>query len=218
MDRFETMRAAMIDNQLRPTGVNDPRVLAAFAEIERERFVPEKLRGIAYLDDNLEVAPGRYMLDPLVFGNLVNRAEFDPSDKVLLIGLGTGYEAAVIAQLVDRVIGVEPHAGLAAQARAALANTKVTNVTVVEAALGHGAPEFAPFDALFLNGAAELLPQILVDQLRDGGRFAGVTVDDMGLTRGVSGAKSAGVIGTTAFLDAGVPRLPGLERPRAFRF
>lgn len=216
--RFEAMRAAMIDSQLRPTGVNDPRVLAAFASVPRELFVPEEMRSIAYLDDDLEIFPGRSLMEPLTFGNLVNRAQIAPTDRVLLIGLGGGYEAAVIARLAAEVTAVEEAPALAAQAMDALAAARIGNVAVVTGPLGGGDPAHAPYDLLFINGAIEMIPPALVDQLAEGGRFAGVVIDDMGVSRAAAGRKSSGVLGTTAFLDAGTRPLPGFGRPRAFRF
>lgn len=216
--RFEAMRTAMIDSQLRPNGVNDSRVLAAFASVPRELFVPDRLKNLAYLDEDIELAPGRGLMEPLVFGNLVMRADLRPDDRVLLIGLAGGYEAAVIARLAGEVVAIEEAPELAVNAMEAMAAAHIGNVTVVTGPLTGGDPSRAPYDVLFLNGAAELLPAPLVEQLAEGGRFAGVIVDDMGVSRAASGRKAAGVLGTTAFLDAGVHALPGFSRPRPFRF
>lgn len=216
--RFEAMRAAMIDSQLRPTGVNDPRVLAAFASVPRELFVPEKLKNLAYLDEDIELAPGRGLMEPLVFGNLLMRAELRAQDRVLLIGLAGGYEAAVIARLAGEVVAVEEAPILAANAMEALASAHVANVSVVTGPLTEGDPSRAPYDVLFLNGAAEVVPPALVEQLAEGGRFVGVILDEAGMSRAASGRKSTGLLGLTAFFDAGVHRLPGFARPRPFRF
>lgn len=217
-DRYATMRAAMIDSQLRPTGVSDPRVLAAFASVPRELFVPERLRGHAYLDSDIELEGGRGLMEPLVFGNLLMRAALDPQDRVLLIGLGGGYEAAVIARLSAEVIAVESVPMLVAHAMEALAEARIGNVSVISGPLTEGDPDHAPYDVLFLNGAAELLPPGLVDQLAEGGRFAGVLRDGMGVTRAAGGRKVAGILSTQAFFDASVAPLRGFERPRGFRF
>jgi len=215
--RFEDMRATMIDSQLRPTGVNDPRVLAAFAGVPRERFVPPRLQRLAYLDEDLEISPGRFLMEPVVFGNLVMRSDLQPADRVLLIGAGMGYEAAVIARITDHVTAVEEDAALAADAASALADSFTWNVKIVSGPLAAGAPDGAPYDVLMLNGAVELVPDSLVQQLADGGRIAGVIIDQ-GIGRAVAGRKSAGRIGTSAFMDAAVGRLPGFARPHAFRF
>lgn len=217
-DRYATMRAAMIDSQLRPTGVTDPRVLAAFASVPRELFVPERLRGHAYLDEDIALDGGRGLMEPLVFGNLVMRAELRVQDRVLLIGLGGGYEAAVLARLAGEVVAVETMPTLVVHAMEALAAARIGNVSIVSGPLTEGDPGHAPYDVLFLNGAADLVPKALVDQLAEGGRFAGVLRDGMGVTRAAAGRKASGVLSTHAFFDAGVAPLPGFERPRGFRF
>lgn len=215
---FDAQRAAMIDSQLRPTGVNDVRVIEAFIPVPREAFVPESKRALAYIDEALEIAPGRFIMEPLIFGNLVMRAELESSDRVLLVGSSSGYEAAVLGRLVRTVIAVESDAALAATARAALAGVGAGNVQVVEGPLTDGWEGEAPYDVVMLNGAAERLPEALTVQLADGGRFAGVMIDTGGVGRATVGRKAAGAIGMSAFLDAGTRPLPGFERPRGFRF
>lgn len=213
---FETMRAAMIDSQLRPNGVNTVRVIEAFEPVERERFVPDRLRALAYLDEDLEVALGRALMEPLVFGNLVMRAELAPTDRVLLVGACTGYEAAVVARLAGHVTALEEDAELAGAARANLAGN--ANIAVVEGPLAGGWPAAAPYDVLMLNGMVDHIPPALVDQLVDGGRVVGVLRDDDGVGRAIVGRKAGGALGVSAFLDVGVLALPGFARPRGFVF
>ncbi len=215
---FDTLRAAMIDSQLRPTGVNDPRVIEAFMPVAREAFVPAERRMRAYLDAEVPVAPGRVLMEPMLFGNLVMRADLDPADRVLLIGAASGYEAAVIGRLVARVIAVESDPALVAAARAALAVEGAGNVEIVEGSLAEGWLADAPYDVLFLNGAAEVLHPALVDQLVEGGRFVGVMRAEGGIAHATAGRKSGGTIGTSGFMEAGGALLPGFERPRGFRF
>ncbi len=215
---FETLRAAMIDSQLRPTGVNDVRVIEAFMPVPREAFVPAAARALAYLDAEIPLGNGRVVMEPMLFGNLVMRAELTPRDRVLLIGAASGYEAAVIARLVADVVAVESDPALAVSARAALAKVGAINVDIVDAPLTEGWPSGAPYDVLFLNGAGEMIPPALVDQLSEGGRFVGVLADGGGLPHACAGRKGGGVIGRVDFLDAGGAPLPGFERPRGFRF
>ena len=215
---YETLRAAMIDSQLRPTGVNDVRVIEAFMPVRREAFVGEAARARAYLDAGLAIAPGRVLMEPMLFGNLVMRAELEPSDRVLLIGAASGYEAAVIGRLVRQVIAVESDSALATAARAALSAEGAANVRVVDGPLALGWAADAPYDVLFLNGAAEELPSALVAQLMDGGRFAGVMRGAGGIGHAAAGRKGGGMIGVSHFMEAGGAPLPGFERPRGFRF
>lgn len=212
-----SLRAAMIDSQLRPTGVNDPRILEAFMPLPREAFVPAHLRALAYIDAPLEIAPGRFLMEPMLFGNLVLRADPMPNDRVLLIGAASGYEAAVLGRLAGEVIALEADAALAARARAALAQVEVANVTVVEGPHAVGWPTGAPYSLLFLNGSVEAMPPALAGQLAPDGRFVGV-MPDFGSMRAVVGTKSGGALGWTGFMDIGAAPLPGFERPRGFTF
>lgn len=212
---FQTLRAAMIDSQLRPNGVNDARVIAAFAEVPRERFVPARLAPIAYVDEDLAFAPGRFLMEPLVFGNLVMRAETRARDRLLVIGTGSGYEAAVLARLVGHVVALESDAALVRDARAAI---EADNVDVVEGPLAAGHAAGAPYDIVLVNGAVEYIPDVILDQLADGGRFVGVVTDRDGVGHATVGRKAGGGFGQTAFMEVGVGTLPGFARPRGFVF
>jgi protein-L-isoaspartate(D-aspartate) O-methyltransferase len=213
---FDEMRQAMIDSQLRTTGVSDPRVVEAFAAVPRERFVPADRAMVAYLDDDLPVAPGRYLMEPMAFGQLLMGARFRPDERVLIIGAGTGYSAAVIARLAGEVVAVEQDPDLAATARANLAD--VANVTVVDGLLAGGWPEGAPYDVLFFDGAVAQVPPTLLAQLKDGGRVAGVVVDEDGVQRAATGVVAGGSFGLAEFTDISVQPLPGFERPKRFTF
>jgi protein-L-isoaspartate(D-aspartate) O-methyltransferase len=215
---FETLRAAMIDSQLRPTGVNDMRVIEAFMPVPRETFVPLAQRGLAYVDAEIAIGGGRVVMEPMLFGNLVMAAELEPADRVLLIGAASGYEAAVIARLAARVIAVEEDGALASAARVALGQVGAMNVDVVAGPLAAGWVQGAPYDVVFLNGAAEVLPPALIDQLAEGGRFVGVIREAGGVAHASAGRKGGGVLGLREFLDAGGAPLPGFDRPRGFRF
>lgn len=215
---FDEMRQTMIDCQLRPTGVSDQRVVEAFAAVPRERFVPADRAMLAYLDEDLAIAPGRYLMEPMAFGQLLMGAGFRAEERVLIIGAATGYAAAVIARLVGEVVAVEQDPALAATARANLVEAGADNATVVEAPLEGGAPEGAPYDVLFFDGAVAQVPAALLAQLKDGGRVVAVIVDDDGVQRGSAGVMAGGSFGHAEFTDISVKRLPGFERPKAFTF
>ena len=215
---FSEMRQTMIDCQLRPTGVSDQRVVEAFAAVPRERFVPADRAMLAYLDEDMAVAPGRYLMEPMAFGQLLMGAGFGAQERVLIIGAGTGYSAAVIARLVAEVVAVEQDAALAATARANLAEHGVSNATIVEAPLADGWPKGAPYDVLFFDGAVATVPAALLAQLKDGGRVVGVIVDTDGVQRGSAGVMAGGSFGQAEFTDISVKQLPGFDRPKAFTF
>jgi len=213
--RFETMRHAMVASQLRTSSVNDPRVVEAMARVPREQYVPAAQRELAYRDRLIPAAGGRKLNTPLATGLLITLAQVAPSDRVLLIGAGGGYAAAVLAELASEVIAVEEDPTLAALARDALAGT--ANVTLIEAALAGGAPGHAPFDVLLVDGAVEQLPDPLVAQLKVGGRAAASLVD-RGVTRICSGQRTDAAFALTDLYDVECAVLPGFARPRNFRF
>jgi protein-L-isoaspartate(D-aspartate) O-methyltransferase len=138
---FAELRTRMVDGQLRTTDVTDPGILDAMRTLPREIFVDEKRRPLAYLDEDIEVAPGRYLMEPSPFAKLLQLAEITPSDRVLDVGTGTGYSAAVLSRLAASVVALESDAALAARAREALAAIGSANVEVVVGALPAGHPE-----------------------------------------------------------------------------
>jgi protein-L-isoaspartate(D-aspartate) O-methyltransferase len=215
---FEMMRAAMVDSQLRTVGVNDARVVDAIAAVPRERFAARGREMLAYVDEDHAIAPGRYMTQPMMFGRLLNAARIQPNERVLLVAAGNGYGAAVIARLAAEVVAVEEHPELAARARETLASMGVANVAVVDGPLTGGASDGAPYDVVFIDGAVEQVTQALIDQLRDGGRLVAVMVDAAGVQRATIGVRAGSGFGTTEFSEAATVRLPGFERPKAFRF
>lgn len=212
---FDTMRHAMVASQLRTTAVNDPRVVAAMATVPRERFVPGDSAAIAYRDTALPIGNGRHANVPMATGKLLTEAYLTATDRVLLIGAGGGYTAAVLAGLVAQVVAVESDAMLAAHARGAL--TGYANVTVVEGALEVGHAADAPYDLLLVDGAVEHLPETLIAQVAVGGRVLTGLVD-RGITRLAQGTRTAGGFGLTAFADVDCVVLPGFAVPRSFTF
>lgn len=214
---FEAMRAAMVDGQLRTVGVTDARIVAALSSVPRERFVPDARRQVAYVDDAIEIAPGRYLNTPMAFGRLLSAVRILHSERVLLVGGATGYGAAVIAYLAHEVVAIESDAGLAGMARGMLTALGVSNVRVETGALSEGWAKGAPYDVVFVDGAIETVPQALIDQLRDGGRLAAVVIE-RGVARITTGVKAGDGFGTTALAEVATPRLPGFEIPAGFRF
>src|SRR3954464_6251852 len=128
---FTELRTKMVDGQVRTTDVTDPAILEAMLSLPREAFVDGRRRPLAYVDTDIEIAPGRYLMQASSFAKLLQLAEVAPTDNVLDIGSGTGYSAAVLWGLAASVIALESDAALAERARAALAATGSANVTVV---------------------------------------------------------------------------------------
>jgi protein-L-isoaspartate(D-aspartate) O-methyltransferase len=211
---FEHMRRAMIASQLRTTGTNDPRVLAAMGGVARERFVPRERLPLAYADALVPLKPGRDMNPPMALGRLLTQAAPRAGEKALLVGAATGYAAAVLARLVGTLVAVEEDAELAAAAKTALAGT---SVRLVEGPLAKGWAKGAPYDLILIDGAVELVPDALVRQLRDGGRLAAAIVEQ-GVTRLAIGRKAGEGFAMAAFADAEAALLPGFAKPRTFTF
>jgi protein-L-isoaspartate(D-aspartate) O-methyltransferase len=211
---FDHMRRAMIASQLRTTGTNDPRVLAAMGEVARERFVPRDRVAMAYTDALVPLKPGRDLNPPMALGRLLTQAAPREGDRALLIGAATGYAAAVLARLVGPLVAVEEDPELAAEAKRALVGSPVT---LVEGPLAKGWPDGAPYDLILIDGAVEFVPDALIAQLRDGGRLAAGLLE-RGVTRLALGRKAGDGFAMAAFADAEAAVLPGFARPKAFAF
>lgn len=206
----------MIDSQLKPCGVVSPRTVSAFYAIAREDFVPAGRRGLAYVDAAQPLGGGRELMAPLSLGLLVENAEVQPGERVLVVGAGSGYSAAILAAMGARVTALESDAALAAAVRTALAGN--TNVEVVEGPLEAGAPGGAPYDLILIDGAVELVPPDLIAQLAEGGRLVAILVGSDGVSRAARGLKRAGIAPLEAFGEAAGAVLPPFRRPHAFRF
>ena len=215
---FATARTNMVESQLRTNRVNDPRVLAAFETLPRERFLPEHLRTIAYVDEDLRIAPGRYAMEPMILARLSDHAEVKPGDVALIVGAGCGYACAVMAHLAATVVAVESDATLADNAARALDASGIDNTAIVQAPLPDGHPRQGPYNVILINGAVAEVPQGLLDQLADGGRLLTVIRDNAGIGRGTLFERFGDAIGRRTLFDAGTPLLPGFARAVAFEF
>lgn len=211
---YEQMRRAMVASQLRTTGVNDPRVLAAMGDVPRERFVSASYAPVAYAETLVPLGGGRYLNSPMALGKLLVEAAPREGERALVVGVATGYAAAVLARLVASVVAVEDDPDLAAAAKAALAGT---GVKLVEGSLAKGCKRDAPYDLILIDGAVETIPNALVGQLADGGRLA-AGIDEDGVHRLAIGRRAGGGFGMVSFADVASAPLPGFEKPRGFTF
>lgn len=208
----------MVDSQIRTNKVTDPRIVAAFEAVAREAFVDEARRGIAYIDEDLEVAPGRYLMEPMVLARLLQAADPQPGDVALDIGCATGYSTAVIAQLVQTVVGLECERALVEVANSTLNAQGVDNAVVVEGALKAGYPKQAPYDVMVFQGAVSEVPEAVKQQLAEGGRLVAVVVDAGGIGRGTLLQRSGDSFSRRTLFDAATPLLPGFAREAGFVF
>jgi protein-L-isoaspartate(D-aspartate) O-methyltransferase len=218
MTVFEVARSHLLESQLRPNKITDDRVLNAFASIRRELFVPEHLRAVAYIDEDLPLGGGRYLMEPMVVARLLQEAAIARTDTALIVGAGTGYEAALIAMLARSVLALEEDPKLARRARAALVEHAIASVSVVEGPLHEGYRSRTPYDVILFGGGIAEIPPEIVAQLADGGRLLAVVKPGNGMGRATLMTRTGGVLARRVISDAATPTLPGFAPKPAFEF
>jgi len=226
---FAAARINMVEGQVRTGDVTDLRLLAVMRELPRERFAPPDQAGLAYADLDLPLAvarppPGgpsasapRAMLRGRTLAKLIQAAEIEPADRVLDVGSGTGYGAAVLAGLAAEVVALEEDSGLAAFAAGALGQCGIRNAALVTRPLASGWPAAAPYAVIVLEGATEIVPRSLFGQLASGGRLVCIEGRGPSARAMVYRAADGGVSGRPVF-DAAAPLLPGFAAAREFVF
>lgn len=214
MSDFATQRRMMVNCQLRTYDVTDPPLTSAMDRVPRETFVADP--AVAYLDCAVPMLPGsaRQLMAPMVFARLVQAAEIQPGDKVLVVGAGTGYGATVIAELGAKVTALESDAALQQAAADRLAGTAVT---LVKGPLAQGHAAGAPYEVIVVEGAFQVEPEGLLSQLADGGRLVGV--HGVGRAAGaVVYRRSGKVIGNRIITEAAAPALAEFTAAPSFVF
>jgi protein-L-isoaspartate(D-aspartate) O-methyltransferase len=170
-ESFQRERMKMVERQITARGVRDPRVLEAMRTIPRHQFVPEHYRDSAYEDRPLPIGEGQTISQPYIVAVMTELLQPRPTDKMLEIGTGSGYQAALLSQLVSRVITLERLPAIAEQARKHLEALGITNVTVVVSDGTLGWPGQAPYDGILITASTPEIPPPLIDQLAEGGRL-----------------------------------------------
>lgn len=217
MPDYAIARRNMVENQLRPSRIDDPRLLEAMGTVPRELFVPPHLRSVAYGDSDLVLGGGRFLLEPLALAKLLQTAGLQPAETAMVIGDGTGYAAAVTARLVEKVVLLLAPGDDRSAVEAVLRGQDAADVTVVQGDGPAGHAAGAPYDAIVLVGAVPAVPKSLLDQLTDQGRL--VAVVEKGRDGKVTVFEKVGeAVGRISPFDAGVPRLPGFEPAPSFTF
>lgn len=217
MSDMSQARASMINCQLRPNRMNDENIIHAIESVNREKFVPKLMRGVAYVDEDIQISEGRYLMEPMVFARLLGVANIQKSDLVLDIGCGTGYSSAVIAGLADAVVALEEDATLSAKAEATLVEQDIVNVAVVTGVHKDGVAKQGPYDVIFIGGAVADVPTSLLAQLKDGGRLICVRLENS-VGRGHLITKEGNEYVRERLFDASVPVLPGFAEDEGFVF
>jgi protein-L-isoaspartate(D-aspartate) O-methyltransferase len=220
MTNFSIARQNMVDCQVRTSDVTDLRIIDAMLAVPREVFVSEGQQGLAYLDLDIVVSDGptkRYLIKPVVIAKMLQAADIAETDRVLVVGCASGYSAALAARLAAEVVGTESDPALAKKAQDTFKRLGILNATVVTAATATGEPSRAPYDIIILDGATQIAPESLYQQLRMGGRLVGVFAGHTP-PRAELVTRSPGDFGNRPLFDAYAPILPGMERPAAFVF
>jgi protein-L-isoaspartate(D-aspartate) O-methyltransferase len=214
----ETARFNMIEQQIRPWDVLDRHVLDLLATVKREDFVPPTMKALAFVDTQVPLAGGAVMLEPKVQARLLQDLQVQRHEKVLDIGTGSGYMAALLAHRAQHVFTLECQPALAKQARENLRRNGVVNVTVVEcdaAAGAGGLPAEAPFGAILLAGSVAEVPRALLEQLAVGGRLAAVVGEQPIMTAKLYTRVAEASWSERDLFDTVAPRLSGFgEKPR----
>jgi protein-L-isoaspartate(D-aspartate) O-methyltransferase len=215
---YAAARRHMVDSQLRPNRVTDQRLLGAFLAVPRERFVPAELAGVAYIDEDIHIGGGRYLVEPMVLGRLLQAALVGPGDRVLDIGCATGYSTAILATLAARVTAIEEVPGLVQWAGEALSALDLAGITVLEGPLVDGDAQAGPYDVILIGGAVADIPAQIAAQLAPGGRLVTVIKAPNRIGKAVLMEPAGGTLSRRELFDASVPLLPGFVPQPSFQF
>lgn len=215
---YAAARTNMVEGQIRPNKVTDHRLVEALLDIPREVFVPKAARGIAYVDEDIAVGNGRYLMEPMVFARMIQEVGVEESDVVLDIGCGTGYSTAILGKLGATVVGIESDAELAQRATQALAEVGIDNAVVITAPLVEGYPAQAPYDVIVIEGLVAEVPDAITAQLADGGRLIAAVHGGRGVGEVKLFQRVGGVVSGRVLFEAQPRQLPGFEPKPTFVF
>jgi protein-L-isoaspartate(D-aspartate) O-methyltransferase len=215
---YAAARLNMVDGQLRTNGIVDHAQLEAFLAVPRERFVSDALKGAAYVDEDLPLLNDRYLMEPLVLARLIQLADLRPDARVLCVGAGPGYDAAILARLVNAVIALESDPILAPAARRLLGELGHSNASVIEGPLEAGHAAEAPYDAILFGGAIAEVPDAIARQLAPRGRITAVVRAEGRVSQVMVMTWAGGVLSRRPVFDAATHPLPGFAPQPAFVF
>ncbi len=223
MPDFAAMRAHMVEGQILPNKVTDPRLVEALSAVPRERFVTGPRQAVAYVDEDLEIADGRYLMEPAVLARMIQALDPGADDTALDIGCASGYSSAILGRLAGTVISLEYDVELSAIGGEALPALDIDNVVFIEGELAGGCPDQAPYDVILIGGGVAAVPEAILGQLAEGGRLAAVVSRPMAGRRGHMGqatlfTRVGGVVSSRVLFDAALPALAGFGAPRGFVF
>lgn len=210
-------RQKMVFGQIQPNKVNDETIINALSAVPRENFVPKAMHGVAYIDRSIQISEDRFVMEPMVVARMMQESNVSRDDLVLVVGAGSGYEAALLGQCADAVVALEQDQQLAAKATENLLNSGSDNVAVVDGKLTDGVSKQGPFDLIFINGAVEEIPHTLLEQLAEGGKIVTIRIDG-GVAHSHIIEKHGKEFVSRNIFEADASLLPGFERREEFVF
>ena len=211
-------RFNMVEQQIRPWQVLDPQVLTVLSNVPRELFVPQAYQALAYADTDIPLGHGETMVPPRVDARLMHDLQLKGTEKVLEIGTGSGYLAALLAGRAQRVVSLEINPELASNARNNLQRAGITNVDVRVADGSTGASGDAPFDTIVLGGSVAEVPQALLQQLKVGGHLLAIVGQEPMMVATLYTRTADAAWSSKALWDHTAPRLQGFTEPTRFKF
>ena len=211
----------MVVSQLQPSGIVNETIMDTYRAVPREMFVPNTLRGVCYMDDDIQLADGRVLMEPLIHARMVQDADIHGSDKVLDIGGGSGYSAAILAKLAGQVVALDQDEKLLQSGPQHWAELGLTNISPIIGNHADGYAQGGPYQLILVNGAVGQVPENLIGQLADGGRLYFVLRPDREIGTGrliVLMREASGQILQKDLGDASTAYLKGFEPSQAFAF
>lgn len=216
---YAQARLNMIEGQVRPNKVINTRLIETMARLPRERFVPKRLKGFAYVDEDLALGGDRALMEPMVIARLLQAAEIDPTEVALVVGTASGYEAALAAGLAQTVLTVDTDAEQLKAVEDLAHELEIDNLATLQADnLPAGVPAQAPFDVILINGAVAETPTPLIEQLSEGGRLVGILRPPGRIGQATVWKKMHGVTAALTLFDASTPYLGGFQPVASFQF
>ena len=214
---FELARKNMVASQVLTNKVNDTYVLEAFEKVPREAFLPLNIQYQAYIDVDLQLSPGRWLMQPMVAARLVQLANLTESDSVLVVPCGVGYLSTIISHIVESVVAIEQDEKTFNLASKITSKLNADNVVVINSPIKEGCFSEAPFDAIFFDGGIDEIPNSIQNQLSDGGRLIAV-VNDGKVGRATIVHRYGDAFGKRVEFDVSIPTIPEFKSEKKFLF
>lgn len=219
---YQLARQNMVNNQIRTNHVTNNNIISAMTVLPRERFVPESLTEIAYVDTAIQVANGRHIVAPMVLARLIQEANVSSDDLVQVIGCGTGYAAAILSNMSKAVVLVEDQPEVCDKAEALFIELGIDNVLVFKTDLVNGCKKQAPFNIIIICGAVEEIPINLVNQLVEGGRIITMILASEGVsyptTKATILTKYNGKLVEKEVFEVNTPKIKSFNKDKVFKF